>query len=135
MLQSQRWSFVSYSLRSFSAFGGVRCVAAGIVRPAGRLDKMVMSAMSFPEMAECGDGGPGQHPDIRQGRSVREHHARSTLAGNADLHGEPAVVGAGIRARRVATEAHHAARRSEEHTSELQSPCNLVCRLLLEKKK
>src|SRR2546426_5809195 len=27
------------------------------------------------------------------------------------------------------------AARSEEHTSELQSPCNLVCRLLLEKKK
>src|SRR5256885_3122455 len=29
----------------------------------------------------------------------------------------------------------HAGWRSEEHTSELQSPCNLVCRLLLEKKK
>src|SRR5256885_17165118 len=29
----------------------------------------------------------------------------------------------------------HLLRRSEEHTSELQSPCNLVCRLLLEKKK
>src|SRR5256885_9314510 len=29
----------------------------------------------------------------------------------------------------------HRAMRSEEHTSELQSPCNLVCRLLLEKKK
>src|SRR2546426_6057611 len=29
----------------------------------------------------------------------------------------------------------HASMRSEEHTSELQSPCNLVCRLLLEKKK
>src|SRR5688500_19511179 len=28
----------------------------------------------------------------------------------------------------------HGAVRSEEHTSELQSPCNLVCRLLLEKK-
>src|SRR5256885_12334291 len=28
-----------------------------------------------------------------------------------------------------------AERRPEEHTSELQSPCNLVCRLLLEKKK
>src|SRR5256885_10279325 len=28
-----------------------------------------------------------------------------------------------------------APQRSEEHTSELQSPCNLVCRLLLEKKK
>src|SRR5256885_11122303 len=31
--------------------------------------------------------------------------------------------------------AGHSPRRSEEHTSELQSPCNLVCRLLLEKKK
>src|SRR5256885_9977484 len=29
----------------------------------------------------------------------------------------------------------HPLHRSEEHTSELQSPCNLVCRLLLEKKK
>src|SRR5256885_12477567 len=32
-------------------------------------------------------------------------------------------------------ESRIAGRRSEEHTSELQSPCNLVCRLLLEKKK
>src|SRR5688500_20127486 len=34
-----------------------------------------------------------------------------------------------------ANDALLAAARSEEHTSELQSPCNLVCRLLLEKKK
>src|SRR5256885_8403930 len=34
----------------------------------------------------------------------------------------------------VAGEEHRQIR-SEEHTSELQSPCNLVCRLLLEKKK
>src|SRR5256885_13175126 len=46
------------------------------------------------------------------------------------------------RSRRVRREDHQGedARggregRSEEHTSELQSPCNLVCRLLLEKKK
>src|SRR2546426_3964157 len=32
-------------------------------------------------------------------------------------------------------ELHCPNERSEEHTSELQSPCNLVCRLLLEKKK
>src|SRR5256885_7338266 len=32
-------------------------------------------------------------------------------------------------------EREHLEARSEEHTSELQSPCNLVCRLLLEKKK
>src|SRR2546426_6322272 len=34
-----------------------------------------------------------------------------------------------------ADHARERCRRSEEHTSELQSPCNLVCRLLLEKKK
>src|ERR1022692_2823461 len=33
------------------------------------------------------------------------------------------------------TQARNRKSRSEEHTSELQSPCNLVCRLLLEKKK
>src|SRR5256885_10772875 len=36
-----------------------------------------------------------------------------------------------LREAREMTQTH----RSEEHTSELQSPCNLVCRLLLEKKK
>src|SRR5256885_12000168 len=34
-----------------------------------------------------------------------------------------------------ACQRRHLDARSEEHTSELQSPCNLVCRLLLEKKK
>src|SRR5256885_4099941 len=38
-----------------------------------------------------------------------------------------------VRAQIAST--YHRATRSEEHTSELQSPCNLVCRLLLEKKK
>src|SRR5256885_7006934 len=36
------------------------------------------------------------------------------------------------RGKKVSPQRLH---RSEEHTSELQSPCNLVCRLLLEKKK
>src|SRR5256885_4247089 len=46
-----------------------------------------------------------------------------------------------LQPRRLATVSIHSAarqiqhHRSEEHTSELQSPCNLVCRLLLEKKK
>src|SRR2546426_9088509 len=39
----------------------------------------------------------------------------------------------GLTAREV--EGRKVVLRSEEHTSELQSPCNLVCRLLLEKKK
>src|SRR5256885_3662756 len=41
------------------------------------------------------------------------------------------LLGRSVRAWRV-DEAR--GKRSEEHTSELQSPCNLVCRLLLEKK-
>src|SRR2546426_5899636 len=46
-----------------------------------------------------------------------------------------------VNGRERVTRAHQGAvyeagsERSEEHTSELQSPCNLVCRLLLEKKK
>src|SRR3989454_7793720 len=42
------------------------------------------------------------------------------LTGGLSANGKPALL---------------ALQRSEEHTSELQSPCNLVCRLLLEKKK
>src|SRR2546426_7415702 len=40
-----------------------------------------------------------------------------------------------LRPRAGPQRRHAADQRSEEHTSELQSPCNLVCRLLLEKKK
>src|SRR5256885_9916361 len=41
----------------------------------------------------------------------------------------------GVRLLRPGSVTATQLRRSEEHTSELQSPCNLVCRLLLEKKK
>src|SRR5256885_2732081 len=41
----------------------------------------------------------------------------------------------GLADHRINRQHIFVARRSEEHTSELQSPCNLVCRLLLEKKK
>src|SRR2546426_7985902 len=48
----------------------------------------------------------------------------------------PRLVSPEIRsARAVALSRGSPSNRSEEHTSELQSPCNLVCRLLLEKKK
>src|SRR5256885_8193540 len=40
-----------------------------------------------------------------------------------------------VLANPVSRDARILVGRSEEHTSELQSPCNLVCRLLLEKKK
>src|SRR5256885_16429778 len=49
------------------------------------------------------------------------------------LFGGVQPVGAAENDRRARHAGDH--ERSEEHTSELQSPCNLVCRLLLEKKK
>src|SRR6266566_8001844 len=58
-----------------------------------------------------------------------------SVAMHRDQHRRAAALSVG-RAHGVAgsfRRDHHD--RSEEHTSELQSPCNLVCRLLLEKKK
>src|SRR5205807_5298451 len=60
-------------------------------------------------------------------RMLMEAHWR------ASVHPSRLDVGRGIALVRVRV--HWTFRRSEEHTSELQSPCNLVCRLLLEKKK
>src|SRR5256885_11985516 len=56
-----------------------------------------------------------------------QHHAAGELAQRART-----LVDAFHRAVEQRRAGCH---RSEEHTSELQSPCNLVCRLLLEKKK
>src|SRR2546426_9582873 len=51
------------------------------------------------------------------------------------LRDSAAAASARSRAARPPRSHRRRAARSEEHTSELQSPCNLVCRLLLEKKK
>src|SRR3989454_8410143 len=51
------------------------------------------------------------------------------IMGNYHPHGDAAIYDTLVRM------AQDFNMRSEEHTSELQSPCNLVCRLLLEKKK
>src|SRR5256885_7240610 len=65
-------------------------------------------------------------PFLLRGARLRALRLHRRTRGIAALLGEdegPALVELGARVR------------SEEHTSELQSPCNLVCRLLLEKKK
>src|SRR2546426_8253908 len=81
-------------------------------------------------------------------RSLRErlalderHHVVDqalTIAGEVDRE-DGRVLQAGQRLRLLSEARQHARGpgdlRSEEHTSELQSPCNIVCRLLLEKKK
>src|SRR5256885_8164025 len=57
-----------------------------------------------------------------------------TLALHAGAQPDPAT-GARATPIHLTTSFVFESSRSEEHTSELQSPCNLVCRLLLEKKK
>src|SRR2546426_8949417 len=66
---------------------------------------------------------PRLEPAVHLERVAAVSHPRARL--HHPAHG---VLGEGI-------ELEQDLRRSEEHTSELQSPCNLVCRLLLEKKK
>src|SRR2546426_10644937 len=63
---------------------------------------------------------------------------RSTLFPYTTLfrsHRACPALGLAAKERDTKTCALYPRSRSEEHTSELQSPCNLVCRLLLEKKK
>src|SRR2546426_5310676 len=62
---------------------------------------------------------------------VRLRDVQDLLRGTG-LGADAAVV---MEARMIEALLSEKAERSEEHTSELQSPCNLVCRLLLEKKK
>src|SRR2546426_6725754 len=64
----------------------------------------------------------------------RSRSPRRVSSRGPSVHGQVVVLGDRVREQPVA---HHprTGQRSEEHTSELQSPCNLVCRLLLEKKK
>src|SRR5688500_19377070 len=62
-------------------------------------------------------------------RRADARHLRQDRAGSPDRRAALRPPAGGVRAGRSDDQ------RSEEHTSELQSPCNLVCRLLLEKKK
>src|SRR5256885_10157136 len=83
--------------------------------------------------SECGTDWPGsgEHHVANVRRAARHgsdcsHCDEHSLRGAVTRCGNDSFADALMRA---------AVCRSEEHTSELQSPCNLVCRLLLEKKK
>src|SRR2546426_3235125 len=65
----------------------------------------------------------GQRLEPEEARQLVARLLTATLPAH-DVHGRPTIV-----------QLPKDELRSEEHTSELQSPCNLVCRLLLEKKK
>src|SRR2546426_6440557 len=82
----------------------------------------------------------GDAEDRREGAEQHRHLEHDDDVGwdRADrlaAHHDRPVIGHVQREPRADGAARCTADRSEEHTSELQSPCNLVCRLLLEKKK
>src|SRR5205807_10335040 len=78
-------------------------------------------------------------PGHQAGERARRRGARWGEPGRRRRQGRRLRAGPGGRGERRrgrrAPAGDRRVRRSEEHTSELQSPCNLVCRLLLEKKK
>src|SRR6266480_5178882 len=93
----------------------------------------------------CGSVSVAAHALDRRDRSWNRGPRAARSARLAERAAAPAVQPRSARARRDRLATHAArgpgggaravARRSEEHTSELQSHVNLVCRLLLEKKK
>src|SRR5256885_6613605 len=86
---------------------------------------MFMRAMRQPFFAT--DGAACGRAAAAALRSARNSSRWRTRFGGISLYTSSNIV-SGMSCGRCAV-------RSEEHTSELQSPCNIVCRLLLEKKK
>src|SRR5256885_12866077 len=105
---------------------------AGTIRFAGE----DITRLPPPRRARKGLARSSQITSVYPGFTALENVALAVQARSGhsfrfwrDARREPALTGP---ARQVLEEV---GLRSEEHTSELQSPCNLVCRLLLEKKK
>src|SRR2546426_7028831 len=98
---------------------------AGVRRDFDALEKRRFEAIRLFKRGE------NQSAIARQVRVVRQSVGRWVQQYRA--HGQSALRKAGRAGRKPLLSQKD--RRSEEHTSELQSPCNLVCRLLLEKKK
>src|SRR2546426_3470774 len=116
--------------------------------------RMTDDVKRTPHASRCPHQPPvaSLRPGLRS-QSLARHAAvglapRPQAAGGAVAAGPGASQHLGGRAPHRLLEVHRASTagarcnalvptcgRSEEHTSELQSPCNLVCRLLLEKKK
>src|SRR3989454_6384565 len=117
--------------------------AEGYVHHEGRSDDVIISAGWTMSAVEIEDALLS-HPDVREAAVVA---APDVLRGQiAKAYAVPRRADAAftrelqewVGARLSQHEyprAEELVERSEEHTSELQSPCNLVCRLLLEKKK
>src|SRR2546426_8873772 len=83
---------------------------------------------------------PHGHAGFRTARRGRRRSQSSRSVSKPEAYVRPNITNPDWSASEAKGSALSSSRRpctkrSEEHTSELQSPCNLVCRLLLEKKK
>src|SRR5256885_11058000 len=99
-------------------------------------------------VGESGGNGLATTCELKS-RKKRSRSSSSCLGSGSCSAGFTVVSGSAAETRCLPLQTGHAGRsaakyvlqlaqgkpRSEEHTSELQSPCNLVCRLLLEKEK
>src|SRR2546427_2714722 len=110
---------VTGAARPARTVGGLSKVRSGFIAPSRILLDWAASPGAEPGLGGQRHGASATGTDRRQ----RDHH-RPHLPRN----------GRGT-SRGVPVFEHQAPDRSEEHTSELQSQSNLVCRLLLEKKK
>src|SRR5688500_19654881 len=101
-------------------------LACGIIRLPGR------GLEALPTLGRLRDGLSQWRN--RLPRVSRERLARVYEGGFASSDREPQSQASGAQGPEWLPKFDYYLDRSEEHTSEFQSPCNLVCRLLLEKK-
>src|ERR1039457_5898491 len=107
-----------------------RCIS--ILPPSS---ESLLKMRASPGGCRCTGGGRSPTPSILFFFLMIRRPPRSTLFPYTTLFRSGHAAGARVGPNRPQNlQARHFGR-SEEHTSELQSPCNLVCRLLLEKKK
>src|SRR3989454_2372813 len=105
LFADRRFSFIQQDVTTYIYVKGPLDAILHFASPASPVDYLELPIQTLKV------GSLGTHKALGL---AKEKSARFLLASTSEVYGDP---------------------RSEEHTSELQSPCNLVCRLLLEKKK
>src|SRR5215475_6012504 len=128
--------------QSYTAQPGKPCCRRSLCMPhrksARRWGQGCPAGLSIAKSADAENAGATQHSPKHRPQSARRTRCPPPRAGPADP-GSSLNVASGrhppVVTRASSPMAARTRRRSEEHTSELQSRENLVCRLLLEKKK
>src|SRR5688572_22960711 len=120
------FAMVRRNVGTFTARGGT---VGTLITP----DALIVVDSQFPDTAPLLLDGLKSRSTRKIDILINSHHHGDHTGGNAVLRPAAAKIVSHAHAKALLEKA--AAARSEEHTSELQSQSNLVCRLLLEKKK